>query len=189
MRAHLVYSKRYGGWLADRNFAHFFIYRDPRDVVVSEAHYLTRMNRWHRLHKYFKSLDTVEDRISFSIMGHEFLDVPYDYPNIAERFRRYMPWIDHDDVCAVKFEDLLAKAETTVAKMVRYYARKSGRNFDASHVTEQAIQSINPENSHTYRRGDKCRWKKTFTEEHKRQFKEIAGDLLIELGYVNNKIW
>ena len=42
--------------LAKKNVVHYFVYRDPRDVVISEAHYLREMNRWHRLAPYFRKL-------------------------------------------------------------------------------------------------------------------------------------
>ena len=32
-------------------------------------------------------------------------------------------------------------------------------------------------------------WKEFFTEEHKRLFKEVAGDLLVKLAYEENNSW
>jgi sulfotransferase 6B1 len=42
--------------------------------------------------------------------------------------------------------------------------------------------SINPTKSPTFRSGKTGEWKKHFTDEHKKIFKEVAGDLLL-LGY------
>ena len=74
VRGHLFYAPEYAGALQQKNFVHFFIYRDPRDVVVSEAHYLWKMNRWHRLHKHFQSCQTAEDAILLSIRGLKHVD-------------------------------------------------------------------------------------------------------------------
>jgi len=32
-------------------------------------------------------------------------------------------------------------------------------------------------------------WKELYTENHKKQFKELFGDVLVELGYENNNNW
>ena len=39
------------------------------------------------------------------------------------------------------------------------------------------------------RKGVSGDWRNKFTPEHKARFKEIAGDLLIELGYEKDKNW
>ena len=49
--------------------------------------------------------------------------------------------------------------------------------------------SINPHKSPTFRSGKTGEWKKHFTEEHKKLFKEVAGDLLVRLGYEENNGW
>jgi len=49
--------------------------------------------------------------------------------------------------------------------------------------------SINPTKSPTFRSGKTGEWKKDFTDEHKQIFKDIAGDLLIKLGFETNLHW
>ena len=46
-----------------------FIYRDPRDIVISEANYLYDMNKFHSLHKFFKNKHKLKDRIKLAIEG------------------------------------------------------------------------------------------------------------------------
>ena len=58
VRGHLFYELEYDLALRKQNVVHYFIYRDLRDVVVSEAYYLRNINRWHRLHAYFRELPT-----------------------------------------------------------------------------------------------------------------------------------
>ncbi len=48
--------------------------------------------------------------------------------------------------------------------------------------------SINPKKSPTFRSGKTGEWKKHFTDEHKRIFKDAAGDLLTRLGYERTMI-
>ena len=111
IRGHLYYELLYADELAKRSAVNYFIYRDPRDVVVSEAHYLRDMNRWHRLHAYFRKAKSMEDAIMLSING---LDPPVpgiNYPNIAARFARYVGWLDWDDCLSMRFEDLVSEQQ------------------------------------------------------------------------------
>ena len=79
--AHIFYDPAHAAALARLNCAHYFVYRDPRDVAVSEAHYLTRMNRWHRMHRYFaRRLETDGERISTAILGVTKLTFPTTTP-------------------------------------------------------------------------------------------------------------
>ena len=40
-----------------------------------------------------------------------------------------------------------------------------------------------------YRKGMAGDWRNYFTDNHKAEFKEVAGDILIELGYEKDKNW
>ena len=69
------------------------------------------MNRWHRLHSYFRKAKSMEDAIMLSING---LDPPVpgiNYPNIAARFARYVGWLDRDDCLSMRFEDLVSEQQ------------------------------------------------------------------------------
>ena len=56
-------------------------------------------------------------------------------------------------------------------------------------VIRTAFDYLDPKKSHTFRKGETGTWKEKFTEIHKTQMKNIAGDLLIELNYEKNKNW
>jgi hypothetical protein len=49
--------------------------------------------------------------------------------------------------------------------------------------------AINPSRSPTFRSGKTGEWEKYFTEEHKKIFKDAAGDLLVKLGYEKDNAW
>jgi hypothetical protein len=188
--AHLFYSEQIANALMQKNIIHFFIYRDPRDVVISEAHYLTYMNNWHKLHKYFKALPDMEARILFSIQGATDPFFPHDYPDIGKRFDRYKPWKDHPQVFSLRFEELIGQAtEGTVRRIIRFYNRKSGKDLDQEGMVQNALANINPNKSHTFRKGKSSAWKDAFTKEHKEAFKNYAGNLLVDLGYEQDHSW
>jgi hypothetical protein len=184
VRAHLFYSDEVSGALRDRRFIHLFIYRDPRDVVLSESHYLRTLNKWHRLHPYFRDAPTFEDAISLSIRGLPNLAPRVDYPNIKVRFERYAEWIEDKDVFAVRFEDLVSEQrDATLRAIAQYYADRTQTPVDVEELTQAMKLSIDPNRSHTYRKGSSGGWRSKFTEEHRRLFDEVAGDLSSRFGF------
>ncbi len=188
--AHLVYHPDYEDTLSKKKCIHFFIYRDPRDVVVSEAYYLTNMNRWHRMHSYYKCLKSMDERISMAILGVMDLDFPYDYPNVVERFKRYCGWLKCQSVFSVKFEDLMTHQRRKVLiEIINNYADRSSKYLDTYTVVQAIESNINPHRSHTFRKGHVGGWREEFTENHKEQMKSIAGELLIDLGYEKDLSW
>jgi hypothetical protein len=190
VRAHLFFDERYAAALEEKSAVHYFIYRDPRDVVVSEAHYLREMNRWHRLAPYFRKLNSIEEAISLSIEGLRPPVAGIDYPDIAARFARYLPWLHRDDCLAIRFEDLRSEGQPAIiGQMAEFYARRSAAGLDVKSCAEAMAAHVDPHKSHTFRSGKKAGWLKEFTPEHRRRFAEIAGELLVQLGYEPNHDW
>lgn len=191
-RGHLFHDDGVVQALCRMNVVHFFIYRDPRDVVCSEAHYLATMNRWHRMHRRFAGFAEAKDRIALSIdgIGNGSTD-PY-FPDINVRYRRYLPWMYERTVCAVKFEDLVGVSQVeSVRRIMTFYGAAKGESPSGieSHVAT-AMEQINPTRSHTFRKGGGVRtWERHFDERLKERFKEVAGPLLIELGYERDLNW
>ncbi|HGY54742.1 MAG TPA: hypothetical protein ENK44_03480 [Caldithrix abyssi] len=188
--AHLFYNQETDAALRQKQVIHYFVYRDPRDIVVSEAHYLAEMNRWHFLHSYFKSLPDMESRIELSIKGLGDLPGERKYPNIAKRLSYFIPWINNGHVFAIKYEELISDKKTeAINGILTHYASKQSVLDSKENLIEQILKNINPKNSHTFRTGKAGNWKTVFTERQKDLFKEIAGDLLIELGYEKDYNW
>ena len=190
VRSHLFFGAVYDDLLVKNKIIHYFIYRDPRDVVISEANYLYDMNKWHRLHKYFKKFTCLDDRIMFSIKGDSFFNTPVIYPNITKRFERYKSWLGCDSVYSVKYEALNGDSlYDEIKTMMSHYLTHSNTDLALDELVRASISNINPKKSQTFRDGGIHQWKKYFNEKHKETFKEIAGDLLIELGYEKNLNW
>jgi len=187
--SHLYYSDQVAKKLADKNVVHYFIYRDPRDVVVSGVHYLTYMNRWHNLHKYFKSLPDIDARIKYHIIGLADSKSKI-FPNVKERFESYRRWIESPYVLDIKYENLVSNEKHCIIKYIlSHYNNISGRKYDLDLLTKCALENINPYKSHTFRKGKTSSWKEYFSQDNKELFKEYAGDLLIDLGYETDFNW
>lgn len=187
--AHLFHSEEVRAAIKERGILHYFIYRDPRDIIVSEVNYLTKMNRWHRLHKIFRGFENINDGYRYSIVGEPNQSKFY-YPNIAERFARYEPWISDPSVVALKFEDLRGpEALTWVRHIVKAHWSANAESYDLEVAMLKCYKNINPERSHTFSQGRSGGWRNAFDEELKDLFKEVAGDLLIRLGYEKDHNW
>ncbi len=86
-------------------FIPYFIFRDPRDVVVSHVFYVTDMEEHHVHHDYYASLPDFDSRLKVSILGRP--DTKTEFPNIADRFSPYLGWLAHSEVKKIHFEDLV----------------------------------------------------------------------------------
>jgi hypothetical protein len=175
--------------LCRKGFASYFIYRDPRDVVVSHVYYVTDLNNKHVHHDYYvNNLSTFDERLEVSILGRPDLDIPF--PDIRARFEPYLPWLTHAEVLSLRYEDLLAN---TSAELERIFDHTVTRGFRYQGVKSAAIQtlqdSITPSESPTFRVGVSGGWKKQFSPATKDLFKKVTGDLLIRLGYEQNQNW
>ncbi len=170
-------------------FIPFFIYRDPRDVVVSHVFYIAEMLPDHHHHRYYaEELHSFDERLMVSILG--LPDVDVEFPNIAKRFSFYTNWLEHPEVLALHFEDFIHNRRATLGKVFDHLTnRVPNLPIDREKALDILEESINPKKSPTFRSGKTGEWKKYFTEEHKRVFKEVAGDLLIRLGYEEDGNW
>ncbi len=187
--AHLFFDAEFHDILKQQNAVHVFIYRDPRDIVVSEAHYLTNVNTWHGLHRAFRALGSTQERISLAIMGNG-IGQRCPYPDVGTRVRQYLGWLQQPGVLSVRFEDLVGEARTaTVQEIVRFYAERATGLQEEHELLTRALAAIDPKRSFTFREGRAGGWRTALTEAHKDQLKAVAGSLLIDLGYESDTSW
>ncbi len=183
--AHIFFDESYAAAMKEMNAVHFFIYRDLRDVAISDVYYVRDMNRWHQMHNYFANRLTTDDaRLMTAICGVQEPDIQFDYPDIATRMRRYLRWIGRPDVFALKYEDLNSpKQEAVILEMIDFYSQHVDREVDRDAVLRRALSNIDPYKSHTFREGGSGKWKDHFSAEHLQRFNELAGELNVVLGY------
>jgi hypothetical protein len=168
-------------------FAPYFIFRDPRDVVVSHVFYVTDMEARHVHHEYYQSLPDFAARLKVSILGRP--DSEAEFPDIAGRFAPYLNWLDQPEVLTIHFEDLIHDRAATLTRIMDHLLSRAPLRAPRQLILDSLETSINPKKSPTFRSGKTGEWKKRFTEEHKKIFKDVAGDLLVNLGYEQNNDW
>ena len=168
-------------------FVPYFIFRDPRDVVVSHVFYVTELEPDHVHHAYYKSLPDFDTRLEVSILGRSGTEV--EFPDIARRFDPYMGWLDQPSVMAIHFEDLIHDRPRTLNRISDHFLARVPLQTPRNVLLESLENSIDPGKSPTFRAGKTGSWREHFTPEHKRIFKGVAGDLLIRLGYEQDNDW
>ena len=186
----------------------YFIFRDPRDVVVSHVFYVTDMEPNHVHHAFYQSLHDFDARLKVSILGRPDPSIPFrahrpafgagqagsgqarvEFPDIAGRFAPYLGWLDQPSVLKIHFEDLIHDRAGTLNLIIDHFLARVPLQAPRSLLIESLELSINPSKSPTFRSGKTGDWKKHFTDEHKKIFKDVAGDLLIRLGYEKDHNW
>lgn len=168
-------------------FVPYFIFRDPRDVAVSHVFYVTEMEARHVHHEYYRSLPDFEARLKASILGRPEAGV--EFPNIADRFAPYLGWLDRPEVLSIHFEDLILDRPGTLTRIMEHLLARLPLDVPHERVLNALESSINPAKSPTFRSGKTGEWKKQFTPEHRIIFKDVAGNLLIKLGYEKDADW
>ncbi len=169
------------------DFVSYFIFRDPRDVVVSHVFYVTDMEARHVHHDYYVSLPDFNARLNVSILGRT--DAGVEFPDIAARFAPYLDWLDHAEVLSIHFEDLINDRTAALTHIMDHLLARAPLPASRQQILDALESSINPQRSPTFRSGKTGEWKKHFTPEHKRIFKDVAGELLIRLGYEKDNDW
>jgi sulfotransferase 6B1 len=168
-------------------FVPYFIFRDPRDVVVSHVFYVTDMEARHVHHDYYRSLPDFESRLKVSILGRP--DPSVEFPDIAARFAPYLDWLTDDRVLPIRFEDLILDRAAALTRIMDHLLARLPLPAPRQTILEALETSINPKKSPTFRSGRTGEWTKAFTAEHKKLFKDVSGGLLIKLGYEKNNDW
>jgi hypothetical protein len=166
----------------------YFVYRDPRDMLVSQVYFATDMHEEHGMHDYYQSLPDFEARLSAAIMGVEREGLKM--VSVRQRYEGVFRWLEQPGVLCLRFEDFIHKRDAALCAMLDE-VEKTGYKIPTPRPQCLAIlaDAIQPRKSHTFRSGKTGGWREHFTEEHKRLFKDVAGDLLVRLGYEPNNDW
>jgi hypothetical protein len=174
----------------------YFILRDPRDVVVSHVHYVAEMAPNHIHHRYYHQvLQDFDQRLEASISGVPVselekatgMTITEPLPDILSRFAPYLGWLERPEVLTLRFEDLIQDPDSTIGRIFDH-AVKHGFETDQERSTSVRIlqASIDSDRSPTFRSGKIGEWRTAFKPSHNRLFADIAGDLLVSLGYAGS---
>jgi hypothetical protein len=168
--------------------AAFFVYRDPRDVIVSQIFYAMDMHAGHGMRAYYQKLPDMEARVDAAIRGVQSADASLS--PIRTKYEKYLGWLEQKAVLSLRFEDLILDRQTAIARMLDHL---QARGFAPQPPRPEAVAaleaSIAPRASGTFRKGQPGEWRQHFSPTNIAAFKDATGDLLQRLGYEMSAQW
>jgi hypothetical protein len=191
IKGHAAYSDELERFLFYLGTGTAFIYRDMRDVAVSQAFHVLNEDDTKQSHPdkdLYKSMASFDDVLRAVIEGID------KYPGVMERWSDYAGWLDVDWVCKLSYEEIQADPQAAAVKILRHgLARTSGIFGLDPEVVEDNLQMMGrvmvqsgaqTHLSPTFRRGETRDWQTHFSPELARLFAETDRDgWLVRLGY------
>lgn len=186
---HLPYNEKLGEDLKNNSVIKILIVRDPRDIALSNVHYIQSIDKSHRLHKYFsKNLKSFNERLSASICGIPAIELNGEPASmdVGWHIRRYLGWCIDPECLVIRFEDLIGKngggTDERQHETLRKILEHLSINKSEGEIETIAKKIFNP-GSRTFNRGVIGQWKLVYKNQHIRQFECVAGDCIDALGY------
>ena len=190
---HLI-SQDHLDYLIAHDYKFIFLYRDPRDQLISYIFWMTKMVPDYAISK----IEGIENQITamLSVSPNEEENVLEESKNISHdcsygKFYRQCKLIPKENLMKVKFEDLIGK-KGGGNNRAQMKTLKRIANFLDIDISRDRIKEIIDErwgHSGTFRQGEIGEWKKYFTPEHIQMYKEKYGRQLIRLGYEKDCNW
>lgn len=156
-----------------------FMARDPRDILVSQFHYIMGLKR-HDLHEYLAGLgrdDLRWNALAFGVEG------PLAITGVQDRLAAFQGWLTAPGVLVVRFEDLVGARgggdEATKAETLRAIASHCGLS-DAG-IEERSATASNP--TATLRKGKANAWRGEIPDSVVERLHAESGDLIRAYGY------
>lgn len=190
LSGHVHWSPELSNVLNSKNIRSLLIIRDLRDIAVSNFYYITYKSPDHRLHSYFNSLNSDEERLMASIVGVDgkFLEDGIRSKSIGEHARDYAPWFNESTCLVVRFEELIGSggggSDDQQLNTVSAITNHLGIELSEEQIAQIASQAFF-KNSTTFRKGEIGDWRNHFNEPLYQAFNEVAGEVLVKFGYTD----
>jgi hypothetical protein len=178
--AHLPFHEDYAAALHASRTNALFLIRDPRDIVLSQAHYAVKHPE-HPFHRAFARAPDVRGRIAVAIDGDEEAGLE----SIAQRLDRYEGWL-HGAALVVRFEDLIGRDGGGDRDRQRGVIEDVYRHLgvDASpRLIDRTCDRLFSSDSPTFRRGAIGGWRTQMDDELLTRFRAAVGDRAARYGY------
>ena len=190
IKGHLGYLRSIERLMQILGIAVVFVYRDLRDVVVSQAYHM--MSDSDALN--FKGRERYQDMDKLDVMK-AVITGDDTIPGIFDRWETFAGWLDCDGVLPLPYEEMRKHPERAAATFFDYVygwaLRDSGitGSMTDNRIRQAVISCIRTEMKHTemsvtYRKGKAGGYKKEFTPELYKTFEKADTNGWMErLGY------
>lgn len=182
--AHVGYSTALLNAVLAHDIAPIAIHRDPRAVLVSFVHYVSKLKE-HVLHSEFKDLPE-DEKFRRVLEGHRFKKA-YLEP-LRTRCMSLDGWLASDRVLKIRFEDLvgtkgggtLEAQEETISRLCNWLEIPESKSAGV------AEELFGP-GRHTFRKGQVDSWKSELSDDNIKLVEETLGDVLVQWGYTGER--
>jgi hypothetical protein len=188
-------------WQFDRtrlgrsSFTGTHIVRDPRDLVVSSYRYhlktreawALRPNRRYGGSSYQEYLNSIDQHDGLMVEMGRWSKQP------RGPFFKMSTWdYNQPEFLELRYEDVIVDEDAAFEKIFDHYGfTESARNQVVAMARVHSLANIDKwkEGSDHVSSGATNQWRDFFDSEHRARFKEVAGDLLVQLGYETGYDW
>lgn len=191
LKGHCGYRTEIEEFLWYAGIATVFLYRDPRDVAVSQAFHVLSEDDHKMAHpnkELYKAMDSFEEVLRAVIVGVE------GFPGVMARWANYATWLDVEWALKLRFEEMKADPHATAMTILRYGLHRASGIFGLEPtIIEENLEQVaswmvasgnQTDRSPTFRKGAVGDWREHFTPELRALFEQTDRDNWIErLGY------
>jgi len=175
-----------------------FVYRDLRDVAVSQMyHVLTRSDKKlnHDGKREYRRIKRKQGKEGVLIAIIEGID---GFPGLIERWETFAPWLESEWALSVKFEDIRRDHWKAANQFFDYSFKLAGLIAEKDIDIEPKVQSafvkrivteMGFRNTATFRKGISGEWRKEFTPKVIECFKAHDNGWLERMGYEKDDTW
>jgi Sulfotransferase domain len=186
---HIPYSPALSPVLAELNYRHLFIIRDPRAVLPSLLAFI--LNPQGLMEKHFLAADFSEmsppQRLDFILEGGYAPKANVMVRDFAQVYRSMLKWCDDPNCLAVRFEDLIGEqgggSQDKQRNVVKKIAEYLQQPFNDTIVS--GLEKIYNPSALTFRIGNVGSWKSTLSPDIIERLTSYCEPLWQEAGYEN----
>ena len=189
-KGHCAHTRDIEAFIRLAGINHVFVYRDMRDVAVSQTHHiLSEEEKFkHPAKDLYREMGDFDAALLAVIEGVD------KYPGVMQRWEHYHKWLFCGDVFLFRYENAIADLEGTARGLLYSGLRRIESIFHVKlrpdkpsfeHAVEtMARRAADPSKSLTYRKGKAGGWCDAFKGVHVDAFKRSdVKRRLIEAGY------
>jgi hypothetical protein len=196
IHGHDPFSPELAAYLEEGRVKVILMVRDPRDQAVSRLYHIRRDEG----HPWRRRLNEVNDSegLMLCIRGAEGL------PGAQEMIGLSQSWLGQGDrVLCLQYEQLTTAPLQQMERVCAYLAIPASRQLLQAIVDRNRFERLSvgrriwqasrqpgqEDTASHFRKGIVGDWRNHFQDDHRRCFKEVAGELLITLGYEQDLAW
>jgi hypothetical protein len=179
------------------------IIRDGRDAAVSAVHHLWNFGQGKKSTEvsakreaYRRNPQALREVGESIFAGGQLRKLAADWSARVGRTVEDGPALLGSNYCEIRYEDLVERPEGEVRRLLVFLGagadeqsvRRCARLASFERLTGGRKRGREDPTSF-FRKGVVGDWSTVFTEQDKTIFKEVAGDLLVQLGYEKDECW